>query len=128
MTREDLKKYKYSQLWIKQQLERYEELKTTVLNITSTLDGLPHAQNKPNYMLEQLMDSFNDILTILKEDQQEQNKIILQLRKLNEPYRTILTDKYILGKSLEEIATNINYSYYRVCRMHGEALDMFDKL
>ena len=89
---------------------------------------MPKAKNKPNYGLEDLMDQYDKILEISKKDQEKQNEIILQIRKLEEPYRTILTDKYILGMSLEEISIDINYSYDRTCKMHGIALNEFDKL
>ena len=128
MNREDLKNYKYSQKWIKRQLEKYEEQKTIVYNITQNLDGMPKAKNKPNYSLENLMDQYDEIIEILQEDQKKQNKILLQIRKIDEPYRTILTDKYILGMSLEEISVDIGYAYENVCRMHGTALNEFDKL
>lgn len=128
MNRENLKKYRYSQKWITRQLERYEEQRTMVLNITSSLDGMPKAKNKTNYSLENLLDSYNELIEILKQDQEKQNKIILQIREVEEPYRTILTDKYILGMSLEEISVDIAYSYDRTCKMHGVALNKFDEL
>ena len=128
MNREDLKNYKYNQNWIKRQLENYEEQKTIVYNITQSLDGMPKAKNKPNYGLENLMDQYDKILKILEKDQERQNEILLQIRKIEEPYRTILTDKYILGMSLEEISLEIGYAYENVCRMHGTALNKFDDL
>ena len=66
MNREDLKDYRYSEKWIREQLQRYEEQKTMVYNITQNLDGMPKAQNKPNYALEELMDQYNYILELLK--------------------------------------------------------------
>ena len=128
MNREDLKNYKYNKNWIKRQLEKYEEQRSIVYNITQNLDGMPKAKNKINYGLENLMDQYDEIIEILEEDQKKQNKIILQIRKLEEPYRTILTDKYILGMSLEEISVEIGYAYENVCRMHGSALNKFDNL
>lgn len=128
MNREDLKNYRYNGKWIKRQLEKYEEQKAIVYNITQNLDGMPKAKNKPNYGLENLIDQYDKILKILEEDQKKQNEIILQVRKLEEPYRTILTDKYILGMSLEEISVEIGYAYENVCRMHGAALNKFDDL
>lgn len=128
MNREDLKSYKYSQKWIKRQLEKYEEQRTMVLNITKAIDGMPHAKNKPNYSVENLLDKYDEILEILKQDQEKQNQILTQIRKLEEPYRTILTDKYILGMSLEEISVDVGYAYENICRMHGTALNKFDKL
>ena len=128
MNREDLKNYRYNKKWIERQLENYEEKKTFVYNISQNLDGMPKAKNKLNYSLENLMDQYDKILEILKKDQEEQNEIILQIRRVEEPYRTILTDKYILGMSLEETSVDIGYSYDRTCKMHGTALDKFDDL
>jgi hypothetical protein len=128
MNRDDLKNYKYNQIWIKRQLERYQEQKTIVYSISQNLDGMPKAKNKPNYGLENLMDQYDKILKILEKDQEQQNEIILQIRRLEEPYKTILTDKYILGMSLEEISVEIGYAYENVCRMHGTALNKFDDL
>lgn len=128
MNREDLKNYKFNQQWIKRQLDKYQEQKTMVYSISQNLDGMPKAKNKPNYGLENLMDQYNKILEILEKDQEKQNEIILQIRRLEEPYRTILTDKYILGMSLEEISVEVGYAYENVCRMHGTALNKFDNL
>lgn len=128
MNREDLKDYRYSEKWIREQLQRYEEQKTMVYNITQNLDGMPKAQNKPNYALEELMDQYNYILELLKKDQEKQNRILERIREVKEPYRTILTDKYIKGMSLEEISVDISYSYDRTCKMHGLALKLFDEL
>ena len=128
MNREDLKNYKYNQQWIKMQVDKYQEQKTMVYSISQNLDGMTKAKNKPNYGLENLMDQYNKILEILEKDQEKQNEIILQIRRLEEPYRTILTDKYILGMSLEEISVEVGYAYENVCRMHGTALNKFDNL
>lgn len=128
MNRDYLKNYRYNQKWINRQLEKYEEQKTFVYNISQNLDGMPKAKNKLNYSLENLIDKYDEILKILNDDQEEQNKILLQIRQVEEPYRTILTDKYILGMSLEEISVDIGYAYENVCRMHGTALNKFDEL
>ncbi len=128
MNREDLKKYRYNQKWIERQLEKYNEQISIAMSISANLDGMPKAQNKPNYVLEELMDKYNEIIDILNKDQERQNEIIKQIHKIPEPYRTILTDKYILGMTLEEISVDISYAYENVCRMHGTALNMFDNI
>lgn len=128
MTRKDLKDYRYNQEWINNQLERYKEQRAIAENITQNLDGMPKAQNKPNYALEELMDKYNEIINILNKDQEKQNLILRQLRLVEEPYRTILTNKYIEGMSLEEISVKIHYSYDRTCKMHGIALNKFDDI
>lgn len=128
MNREDLRSYLANQDWIKKQLEKYMEQKAIVYNISKTIDGMPKAQNKPNYLLENLMDQYDKIIEILLEDQIKQNEIIIQLKKVQQPFKNILTFKYINGMELEEIAVKIGYSYDRTCKMHGTALNLFDKL
>ena len=89
---------------------------------------MPKAQNKPSYTLENLMDRYDYILELLNKEQEKQNIIFEQIMKVDEPYRTILTSRYIDNKSLEEISTIIHYSYDRTCKMHGIALNLFDKI
>lgn len=128
MNRQDLKNYIYSKKWIEKQLENYKEQRGLAESLTQNFDGMPKAKNKTSYKLEELMDKYNNIIDILIKDQEKQNEIILQLREVEQPYRNILQNKYVLGKSLEEIAVEIGYSYDRTCKMHGTALDKFDDI
>lgn len=128
MNREDLKNYRYNQKWVEEQISKYEEMKERVYNLRQAIDGMPKAQNKPNYTLEDLMDKFNEILEIIYKTQEKQNEIIKQLSLLEPLHRNILYLRYIDGKSLEEISTEINYSYYETCRINGNALAEFNKL
>lgn len=128
MTREDLKNYKYSQEWVKSQLEKYQEQRTKVLNITQNIDGMPKAQNKENYGLEKLMDSYDEIIDILNNEQEKLNMIIKQMNYLEPLHKSILSKRYIEGKNLETISTEIGYSYNKTCSFNGHALDEFDKL
>ncbi len=43
-------------------------------------------------------------------------------------YQAILKKKYIQGKPLEEIADEIGYTYKHTCRLHGYALNEWEKL
>lgn len=128
MTKEDLKNYRYAQKWVEEQIERYQEQRTIALNIIQKIDGLPKAHNKTNYALENLIDQYEQMINILTEEQKKQNAILNQIRFVKEPYRSILTDKYLKGFCLEEISENIHYSYERTCKMHGKALEMFEEL
>lgn len=42
--------------------------------------------------------------------------------RMPEPYRTLLYERYINGKTWEQIAVDMNYSYRGVTKMHGRAL------
>lgn len=128
MKREDLKGLKYSQEWVKEQIEKYEEQRTIVMNISQNLDGMPKPQNKPNYSLENLIDSYNELINILTKEQKKINRILEQINMLKPVYRTILTKRYLYGENFETISTEIDYDYYNTCKMHGKALNEFDKL
>lgn len=128
MNRQDLIDYLANQKWINRQLEKYIEQKSIVERITQNLDGMPKAQNKPNYAVEELMDKYDFIIKMLIQDQMKQNEIILILREMPTKYRDILWLKYIDGKSLQEIADEIPMAYDNVCRLHGEALNEFDEI
>ncbi len=39
-----------------------------------------------------------------------------------EPYSTLLYERYINGKTWEQVAVDMNYSYMHICRLHGAAL------
>ena len=79
MNREDLKGLKYSQAWVKEQIDKYTEQKEKVYGLSQYFDGMPKAQNKPNYALENLIDSYNELLNILAKEQRKINKILEML-------------------------------------------------
>ena len=64
---------------------------------------------------------FNEILEL----KDKQKRILLQLKKLGQPYRNILYKKYVKGKSLIKIADEMHYNYEYTKRMHGIALNKF---
>lgn len=128
MNREDLKGLKYSQAWVKEQINNYTEQKERVYGLSQYFDGMPKPQNKPSYALENLIDSYNELLEILAKEQRKINKIIEQINMLEPIYRTILTKRYLYGENFETISTQIHYDYYNTCKLHGKALNEFDKL
>lgn len=44
--------------------------------------------------------------------------------QIAEPYRTLLYERYIGGKTWEQIAVGMAYSYRQVTRLHGNALNL----
>lgn len=129
MKREDLKNYRYNKIWIEEQMELYQEMKQRAEGLKSVvLDGMPKAHNKSSYMIENLIDKYNYIIEKLEEEQEIQNKILLQLKKVDEPYRSVLTKYYIQGKKLVKVADEMNYEYEYVKHLNGIALNKFDKI
>lgn len=128
MTREDLKNYRYDKLWIEDQMELYKEMKQKAEGLRAVvIDGMPKPKNKTNYTLENLIDKYNFILDELTKDQEKLNQITLQLKEVEEPYRTILTKYYVQGKTLVRVADEMGYNYEYVKRMNGIALNKFDE-
>lgn len=113
---------------IQAKVDDYEERFAKINRITQTIDGMPKAHNKPNYSLEELLDSTQELIQLLNEDLEKEKEIINQLKLLDDKYRTILDLRYIQGKTLEEVSTAINYSYNETCKLNGQALNEFDKL
>ena len=130
MNREDLKNYLSNKEWIEDQMNLYKEQKQIAESLKSPIiDGLPKAKDKPNYAIEELIDAYDEILRFLTTLQKKQNKITIQLFKMqNTTYRNILHYKYIKGLKYEEIATKIGYDYYNTVKFHKNALNEFDKL
>ena len=128
MNREDLKGLKHSQAWVKEQIDKYTEQREQVYGLSQYFDGMPKPQNKPSYALENLIDSYDELLNILAEEQKKVNSILKQINKLDPLYRVILTKRYLYGENFETISTEIHYEYYNTCKLHGKALNEFDKL
>ena len=128
MNRKDLENYKDNQQWVEEQLEDYNNRLDRVTKLTQNLNGMPKAQGKPNYELEEFLDEFKETLELIKKEQQKQNKILEQLNGLKPLYKRILTKRYIEGKRLEQVAIEVHYSYHTTCRFNGYALNEFDKL
>ena len=125
MTREDLKKYKGNKLWIDDQIELYKEMKQRAEDLQAVvLDGMPKAKNKPNYAIENLIDKYDFILNELAKEQEKQIEILMQLRKVENPFRRLLFKYYIQGKTFVKVADEMNYSYDRVW-IYVKFLDTF---
>ena len=65
---------------------------------------------------------------MLKELQNKQIYIENKIDKMEQPYKTILYSLYIRGKSLVTVASEMNYNYKYICRVHGEALQKYAEL
>lgn len=74
-----------------------------------------------------LLDTVNDLLEKITEEDKKQKEILQQFDKLEQPYKLILEKVYIQGKSLVITANEMGYSYRDLCRKHRIALDKFEK-
>lgn len=131
MTRTDLENFKYLKQRLQEKLDDYEEKFNKITKLTATIDGMPKGFNKPNYAVEELIDSSMEIINIYNEELKKEKGILLQLEELkaiDERYYNVLYFRYVRGYDMSEIAVKMNYSYYPICRLNGTALNEFDKL
>ena len=52
-----------------------------------------------------------------------EREIVQTINRVSEPYRTLLYERYINGKTWEQIAVIMNYSWRQTVRLHGIALN-----
>ena len=132
MNREDLKGYRHTQEWIKGRIEYIEQYKSSINRLNSVLSDMPKGSRKVQdgeaEKLAILIDSVNDLLDKVNEVNERQIQILQQLDKVKQPYRNILDKYYIQGKSLVVIAAEMGYNYEHIKRLHGIALNIFDKI
>ena len=132
MNRKDLKDYKYTQDWIKNQEEYIQKQMETVNRLNSILSDMPKGSrvvyDNEAEKLTSLMDKFNELMDIVIEEKEKQKAIIENINKIDFPYRNILFKVYIQGKTLVTVASEMNYSYERIKHMNRIALMEFDKL
>lgn len=132
MTREDLRDYKNNQLWIEGRLEYIEEYKTNITNITAVLSDMPKGSKEvEDSMAEKvakLIDTVEELLARVLEENEKQKLILKQLDKVEQPYKLILEKVYIQGKTLVTTASEMDYSYEHMKHMNGIALLKFDEM
>lgn len=108
---------------INELLKEKEDVRDRVLKITQSYTGDAVQSTKDPHKfdrvveLEMEIDRNIDELVAVKT---EINKGIAQLS--DGRYREILRLRYISGKTFEQIAVEMNYSWRHVCTLHGRAL------
>lgn len=132
MTREDLKNYKYNQEWIKGRLEYIEEYRTSITNITSVISDMPKGSKQvQDSMAEKvviMLDNINDLMAKIVKEQEKQKAILKQLDMVEQPYKLILEKNYIQGKSLVQVACEMNYTYEYIRKANRIALKKFEEV
>lgn len=64
---------------------------------------------------------------VIKE-QNKQKSIVEKIKEIEQPFRNILFEVYIQGKTLVTVASEMNYSYEYMRKMNRIALNKFDKI
>lgn len=120
--KEELKQYRFKQSKVDQALEEYEKYKTRAEKMTAIISDVPSRTNKTSDKVGDNAILMADLSREYEhrwiEAEKERSRIINEIDKIDEPYRTILFLRYVEDMSLETIAEQLNYSYSIVAHMH----------
>lgn len=134
MDRKKLENYRWTKIKIEDRLKELEEKKANVNKLVASYGGEKVSSSRLNEdgiaeRLVEILDNTKEIENILSLWNLELTEIEKAIYSIEKPvYQVILYKKYVLNKSIEDIADEIGYEYKYVCRLHGLALNAFDKI
>lgn len=107
--------------------EQLERLKTLATKVTAAMS---ETSSKPSGVSRSMENSVDKIILLQDELNTDIDKYINLKRAANEvirqipneKYRRVLENRYLLGKTWEAIAVEMDMTYQGVCHVHGRAL------
>lgn len=132
MTTDEKKKYLRGHLAAKRRerllSEQIEELRASQTSPSSLGDGLPRGSGVSDLSgYAARWDELQAKLEAARIEAVETYKEIWgAITKCREPDAEILTRRYLLGQSWEQIAVGMGYSYRHITKLHGWALKNFN--
>ncbi len=132
MNRQDLIAYKDNKRWIEERKRKieseYENIQRMIVKYQEKTKGSLRVQDEMAESLAILLDMKIESLNFAIKLEQDLSRIDRALLKVEQPYRNILTDVYVEGKTLVMVANDMDYNYKYMCTQHGKALKMYDNL
>lgn len=132
MNRKGLFEYRDNKEWVENRKLRIEEEYESIQKMIATYGDNPRGsssvQDRLAENLTTLLDKKKETLDFAIKLEQDLIDIDNILLRIEQPYRNILTDVYIDGKTLVEVANDRHYSYVQICRKHGKALKLYDDI
>lgn len=135
MTRQDLISYRDNLSYLDQKFEDIMRRRERLFKITPSYEESSHTnsavQDKFAQQLAKIIDDEMGYFKLVQEKLNKLKEIEMVLDKLeNTVYRNILYNLYISEKNynLTQVANLLDKEYTYVCRLHGEALNEFDKV
>lgn len=115
-------------------LSEKDDLKEKLTHITPTLSpdkgsGGGGMQDKVAGIIARMIDLESRINADIDRLADQKQEALALLDKMENPtYMTVLHRRYFLHETFERIAIDMNYSWRWVIKLHGRALQAFDKL
>ena len=131
MTRERLWSYQHLRREIRQLEDQLAELESRITSPrTPKLSFMPRAKSA-GYALEAGMDRYADLVEVyrtkLERLYSERAAIEQAIESLEPIERMVLRARYIEGRTWEDVAERINYSYVQTWRIHARAIEALEK-
>ena len=130
--KEYLRQYKLMTARIRNREHDLAELREERESISINLDGMPHGtrlSDKTARLAAQLADAEEEIIELRSEAWSIRMEIVRTLNRIQTPeYNTLLYLRYIEGKTWEQIAVEMHYTFRHTTRLHGDALREVDAI
>lgn len=130
--KEYLRQYKLMTARIRNREHDLAELREEREAISINLDGMPHGtslSDKTARLAAQLADAEEEIIELRSEAWSIRMEIVRTLNRIQTPeYNTLLYLRYIEGKTWEQIAVEMHYTFRHTTRLHGDALREVDAI
>lgn len=117
---------------INMKYEQLEQLKALAIKVTANISESSARVSGPARGMENTIEKIIALQEELNTDidryvnlKRAANEIVRQIR--NEKYRYILVNRYLLDKTWETIAAELQMTYQGVCHVHGKALQEAEK-
>ena len=131
--KEELRQIKMLDERIENNTEELARLKSMATKVTSVMSGESVSRTRNTDTLGdtiakiiKLQDDLNREVDRYVDLKREANELLSRLE--NPIYYQILHSRYILYKTWEQIACDMDFTYQWVCELHGRALQEFGKL
>ena len=128
MTKKQLQEYYWLKRNINQLEDRLLELETQATKITSTITDEPKNSSSNGDKISNIVIKIIDVKYKINSQLQRSYQILEEIEntieKLPERERYLMRSKYIEGKTWEQIAVDMNYSWMHIHRIHSKALKM----
>lgn len=130
--KEYLRQYRLMTARIRNREHDLAELREERESISINLDGMPHGtslSDKTARLAAQLADAEEEIIELRSEAWSIRMEIVRTLNRIQTPeYNTLLYLRYIEGKTWEQIAVEMHYTFRHTTRLHGDALREVDAI
>lgn len=127
--KEYLQQYQYSVKRARAALDHLHELQSMATRITPLYGGEggggqhQSGDEKMQNAVDKIIEAKNRVSDELEMLEATEREVIGTINSVEEPFRTLLYERYINTKTFEQIAVEMNFCYYHIVhRLHPKAL------